>query len=99
MAWNRYQALLEYIINFSGPKPLAADQRARAKHIFYSIVTHFRAAEASDAAYSRPLLVRYTYEYSRSELSQDAFLRAFFDFIGLDIAAEHDPDLLARRPS
>lgn len=44
-------------------------------------------------AYSRPLLVRYTYEYSRSELFQDIFLGAFFEYMHLDIAAEQDPDL------
>ncbi|OAX80255.1 hypothetical protein ACJ72_05415 [Emergomyces africanus] len=92
MARHRHQVSLENIINFSGPQPLAADQRARAKRRFYSIIIHFRAAEASDAAYSRPLLVRYMYEYSRSELSQDTFLRAFFESMGLDIAVEHDPD-------
>ncbi|KAK2759095.1 hypothetical protein FQN54_003194 [Arachnomyces sp. PD_36] len=91
MAQHRHQASLEDIINFSGPEPLAVDQRAGAKRIFYSIVTYFEG-ETSDVAYSRPLLVRYMYEYSRSELSQDTFLRAFFDFMGLDITAEHDPD-------
>lgn len=92
MARHRRQASPEAIIRFSGPQPLAADQRARAKRRFYSIVTHFKATEASDATYSRPLLVRYMYGYSRSELSQDIFLRSFFDSMGLDIAAEHDPD-------
>ncbi|KKZ67875.1 hypothetical protein EMCG_06404 [[Emmonsia] crescens] len=94
MAQHHHQASLGdiSIINFSGPQPLAADQRAGVKRRFYSIVNHFRAAEASDVAYSRPLLIRYMYEYSRSELSRDTLLRAFFDFMGLDIAAEHDPD-------
>ena len=92
MAQHHHLASQDNIINFSGPQPLAADQRARAKRGFYSIVTHFRAAEITDAAYSRPLLLRYMYEYSLSELSQNTFLRAFFDFMGLDIAVEHDPD-------
>ncbi|PGG97452.1 hypothetical protein GX51_07315 [Blastomyces parvus] len=92
MARHRPQAPLENIINFSGPQPLAADQRARAKARFYSVVNHFRAAEASDAPYSCSLLVRYMYEYSCTELSQDTFLRTFFESMGLDIAAEHDPD-------
>ncbi|KMP10108.1 hypothetical protein CIHG_04408 [Coccidioides immitis H538.4] len=92
MARHRHQASLEGIINFSGPIPLAADERARAKHQFYSIINHF-STEGSDDSYRRPLLVRYTYEYSRSELSQDTFLRAFFDCMSLDIAAEQDPDL------
>nr|KMM64829.1 hypothetical protein CPAG_01181 [Coccidioides posadasii RMSCC 3488] len=87
MARHRHQASLEGIINFSGPESLPADQRARAKQRFYSIIKHFRPAEASDVAYSRPFLVRYTYEYSRSELSQDT-LRAFFDFMGLDVGGD-----------
>ncbi|KAL1957450.1 hypothetical protein VTO42DRAFT_6018 [Malbranchea cinnamomea] len=44
-------------------------------------------------AYSRHLLARYTYEYSRSELSQDTFLRAFAECMGLVISTEQDPDL------
>ncbi|EAS37218.3 uncharacterized protein CIMG_02572 [Coccidioides immitis RS] len=89
MARHRHQASVEGIIDFSGPESLPADQHARAKQRFYSIIKHFRPAlEASDVAYSRPFLVRYTYEYSRSELSQDTFLRAFFDFMGLDVAGD-----------
>ncbi|PGH00919.1 hypothetical protein AJ79_08074 [Helicocarpus griseus UAMH5409] len=86
MAWHRHQTSLE------DTQPLAADRRAEAKRRFYSIITHFTAEESSDAGYSRPLLVGYMYEYSRSELSQDTFLRTFFDFMDLDITAEHDPD-------
>lgn len=93
---HRHQASLEGIINFSALEPLIATQRARAKRIFYSIIDHFgpvppggrRASE-----YSRPLLVRYTYEFSRSELSKDTFLRAFFEFMGWDIAEEDEAKL------
>ncbi|KKZ65857.1 hypothetical protein EMCG_08362 [[Emmonsia] crescens] len=92
MARHRHQISPEGIINFAGPNPLTADERARAKHRFYSIINHF-STEGSDVAYSRPMLVRYTYEYSRSELSQDTFLRAFFECMSLDIAAEQDLDL------
>lgn len=91
MAGYYHQVDLGGIINFAGPNLLAADERARAKHRFYSIIDHF-STERPDAAYSRPLLVRYTYEYSRSELSQDTFLRAFFQCMSLDITAEQDPD-------
>ena len=95
MARHGDQASLEVIINFPGPIPLAADERARAKRQFYSIINHFNT-EGSDGSYRRPLLVRYTYEYSRSELSQDTFLRAFFECMSLDIAAEQDLGLDAK---
>ncbi|EEH46124.1 uncharacterized protein PADG_02274 [Paracoccidioides brasiliensis Pb18] len=42
---------------------------------------------------STSFLTRYIFKYSRSELSQDTFLCAFCHFMGLDIAAEHDPVL------
>lgn len=92
MAQHHCQMSLEDFINVSGPEPLAAVQRSRMKDNFYSIVNHFRAAETSDNVYSRLLLVCYMYEYCRSELSQDTPLRTFYDFMGLDVCTEHDPD-------
>ncbi|EQL29810.1 hypothetical protein BDFG_07621 [Blastomyces dermatitidis ATCC 26199] len=90
---HRHQSSLEGIINFSGPQPFAADQRARAQRRFYSIINHFDITDNSRrVGYRRPLLVRYTYEYSRSELSQDIFLRAFFEFMKVDVAGEEDID-------
>ncbi|ODH33668.1 hypothetical protein ACO22_03286 [Paracoccidioides brasiliensis] len=83
-----HQASLEGIINVSASGPLIATQRARARRIFYSIVDSFGPPPSNQrpSEYSRPLLVRYTYEFSRSELSQDTFLRAFFEFMKWDIA-------------
>lgn len=95
MAGQRHQTSLEGIINFTGPQALAANLRAHAKDQFYNIIDHCQAVEESEELrlpYSRVLLVRYTYEYSRSELSQDTFLRAFFEFMDLDITAQSNLD-------
>ncbi|EAS27843.3 uncharacterized protein CIMG_09047 [Coccidioides immitis RS] len=86
MAPHRHQASLEGILNVSGPEFLPVQKRTQAKQRFYSIINYCRTEKSPDAAYSRPLLVQYTYEYSCSELSQDTFLRAFFESIDLDVA-------------
>ncbi|TPX24826.1 hypothetical protein DIZ76_010270 [Coccidioides immitis] len=92
---HRHQSSLEGIINFSGPKPFAVDERAGARRRFYDIINHFDTTDNDKrVGYRRPRLVRYTYEYSRSELSQDTFLRAFFEFMKLDVAGEEDIDFL-----
>ena len=95
---HRHQSSLEGIINFSTEASLSDDQRARATHQFYYIVRHFESQcsvekrRQRDAQYSRPLLVRYTYEYTRSQESRDVFLRAFFQHIRLSFD-EDDVDL------
>lgn len=43
--------------------------------------------------YNHLLLIRLTYEYARSEESQDRFLEAFFWFIGLPLDGEDDADI------
>lgn len=94
MAEHRHQSSLENIINFSAPVPLTPDQRARARRLFYTVVEHFKPTDSTKkSGYRRPLLVRYTYEYSRSDLSKDTFLRAFFSFLNLDVSGDEDPDL------
>lgn len=88
---HRHQSSLEGIINFSPEESLDDDQRARAAHQFYHIVGHFESQSSPenrrqrDATYSRPLLLRYTYEYMRSQQSRDVFLRAFFQSIQLPL--------------
>ena len=90
---------LEGIIDFSTARaPLHADQRAHAKRKFYHIVGHFKTTGGNSKQYNRPLLVRLTYEYARSEESQDVFLRAFFQSMALsldihDLEADHDVNL------
>ncbi|KAK5996810.1 hypothetical protein PT974_02153 [Cladobotryum mycophilum] len=45
--------------------PLAVDQRAKAKRVFYHVIEHFEGAEdGHDNQYNRPRLVRLTYEYA-----------------------------------
>lgn len=97
---HRHQSSLEGIIDFSTRTSLSADQRARATHRFNHIVRHFELQSGSvgsrrqrDTQYSRPLLVRYTYEYARSEESRDIFLRAFFQSIQLSLDAMDDGDI------
>ncbi|EEH04035.1 conserved hypothetical protein [Histoplasma capsulatum G186AR] len=68
MAQHHCQTSLEDFINVSGPEPLAADQRARMKDNFYSIVNHFRAAETSDNVYSRLCSFAICFSYRVREL-------------------------------
>ncbi|KAL7620219.1 hypothetical protein AAE478_009212 [Parahypoxylon ruwenzoriense] len=73
--------------------PLGTDQRANAKRRFYRIVEHFDAGNNDDGnPYSRSRLIRYTYEYAISEVSQDNFLRAFFRAMALSIDEDEDTD-------
>lgn len=89
------QASLEGLLDFSAPEALAASQRAQAARTFHMIVDYFRQEEVaagSSPKYSRFLLVRYTYNFSLSEPSQDIFLRAFFESMNFNIAVGYDPD-------
>lgn len=85
---------MEGILQFSGPQPLATDHRVQVQRRFYAIVEYFEGLEGLDdpsrREFCRPLLLHYTYDYSRSRLSKDTFLRAFFHFMDLDIADEED---------
>ncbi|KAK4155758.1 hypothetical protein C8A00DRAFT_41683 [Chaetomidium leptoderma] len=88
----------------SPSSPLDAGQRTQARRKFYHILRHFEGAgpHAGDkpeddtkgnSQYSRPLLVRLTYEYARSEASQDVFLRTFFGSLALSLDGhDHDVD-------
>ncbi|WEW54911.1 hypothetical protein PRK78_000338 [Emydomyces testavorans] len=90
---HRLQSSLEGSINSFSPQSLAADQRVQAQDRFYNIINHFDVTDRTTrVGYSPPLLIRYTYEYSRSELSKDTFLGAFFEFMRLDITSEEDID-------
>ncbi|KAK2737831.1 hypothetical protein FQN57_007389 [Myotisia sp. PD_48] len=94
-AHHRHRASLEHIIYFSPTQELSVDQRRRARSLFYNVVNHFSDLDddASNRDYKRALLLRYTLEYSRSEISQDTFLRAFFNSVELDsIDQEIDVD-------
>ncbi len=92
----RHQSSLETILDLSSSRPvlLEASLHARAQDKFNLIVSHFEtvAAAVPTAHYNRPALVRLTYEYSRSDLSKDMFLRAFFDYMKLSMDGQ-DVDL------
>jgi hypothetical protein len=95
---HRHQSSLEGVINFSNKSPLGVDERAQAKRRFYHIVNHFEATDdgssgssGTSTRYNRPLLIRLTYEYARSEVSQDGFLQAFFQTMALSM--DQDVDL------
>lgn len=86
---HRHQSSLKRIPDFSPQTQLLADQHVQAQSLFYCIIDHFSTPDDKFySQYKRPLLIRYTYEYTRSETSRDRFLRAFFDSMGLDIARE-----------
>jgi len=96
---DRHRSSLEGIIDFSANTPLEAGQRARAERWFYQIIEHFREPGIKNhqrgTTYSRPLLIRYTYEYARSQESRDIFFRSFFRSLGLSsLDADDDNDLL-----
>lgn len=82
----RHQSSLKEII-FPSEASLEPGQRDQAKRKFYHIVNYWEAIESrgdrTGGDYNRPLLVRLTYEYSRSEQSRDIFLQTFFQSIGL----------------
>jgi hypothetical protein len=91
---NCHRSSLKGIIDFSVNTPLKAGQRAEAERRFYRIVEHFKEPEPKRhqqcTTYSRPLLIRYTYEYALSQESRDAFLRSFFRSMGLSLDADGD---------
>lgn len=87
---HRHQASLEDIINCSQLGPLTTDERSRARGALNDIIDHVSNHVGSKSGYSRHLLVRHTYEYSRSEMSKDTFLRVFFNIMGLDISSSED---------
>lgn len=90
---HRHQSSLEGIISFSPTPAFDAAERTVARRRFYRIINHFQDAnESCHSQYSRPVLIRLTYEYARSEESRDLFLRAFFKSIGLPVISDNDSD-------
>lgn len=66
---------------------LHANERRHASRRFYQIINYFDATEDAPTcgtSYSRPRLIRLTYEYSLSEQSRDLLLQAFFRALRLD---------------
>ena len=91
---HRHRSSLEGIIDFSTKPQLETNQRIKAKDRFYRIINHFENAEnhSKQGPYKRTQLIRYTYEYARSEASKDNFLRAFYGATGLLMGEDGDDD-------
>lgn len=93
---HRHRSSLKGIIDFSAEPPLTQTQRHSAARRFNQLVSHFDLSDGSSKHYDRVKLVRFTYEYARSEESKGNFLRAFFEFFesaGLPIDTDEDIDL------
>ncbi|KAL2145279.1 hypothetical protein VTI28DRAFT_7647 [Corynascus sepedonium] len=93
-----HQYSLESITAFQSESPLTPCARDQARRRLYHIVDHFEAAADGNSGgdnggnigrdsprYNRSLLIRLTYDYVRSSLSQDNFLRAFFGSLELSM--------------
>ncbi|CAK7212583.1 hypothetical protein SCUCBS95973_001513 [Sporothrix curviconia] len=101
---HRHQTSLEGIFDMASValEPLSPAARQAARQTFYRIVEHFVAIDPTPPqinvprqpakSYSRPLLIRYTYEYALSDESRDVFLRAFFGSMALPIASIESVD-------
>ncbi|WEW59773.1 hypothetical protein PRK78_005253 [Emydomyces testavorans] len=89
---NNNQTSFEGLINFSAAAPLTAGQRSRAETRFEKIIEYFsnNRSLTPGVEYKHDLLIHYTYEYSRSELSKDMLLRYFFHYIKEDIDSNED---------
>lgn len=91
---HRHQSSLKGILDFSTGLPLRTDERVEGERKFYRILDHFEAGEEnSTPQYSRPRLVRFTYEYALSEESRDNILRAFFNAVELPINGQEEGEL------
>lgn len=106
---HRHQVSLEDVLDFSSADqtPLSPAERQRARATFDRIVAHYESIDPFRAltpaqhstSYSRPLLIRNTYEYALSDEARDIFLRAFFGALALDIAgANSELDLAELAP-
>jgi hypothetical protein len=76
---HRHQTSLEGVINaFASTSQLNPEQRDQAARIFNTIIEASEPLQHSKGSYKQVTLVRLTYEYARSEVSRDNFLRFFF---------------------
>ncbi|KAG8407060.1 hypothetical protein J3458_020555 [Metarhizium acridum] len=95
-AHHRHQSSLEGIIDFSSSPPREDHDRTLAIEKFYHIIEHYEnnPSTFSSGQYSRPKLLRLTYEYATSEKSKNNVLEAFFQAVGLSINQLNDIDFL-----
>ncbi|CAH0044959.1 unnamed protein product [Clonostachys solani] len=87
---HRHQSSLEGILDFSARPPLDPAQRQAADQRFTELIKRFDQPpmEGEDVKYDRVKLVQLTYQYSLSDESKGAFLRAFFESIGTPISED-----------
>lgn len=87
------------LIDFSTAGHLFAEEQRRAKAIgrFRHIVNYFEDAEQQAPSYgdgyNRPALIRLTFEYARSQTSQDRLLEAFFRSLAIEMFDDDSIDL------
>jgi len=93
---HRHQSSLEGLIDFTTTEPSFANEQERAQAVgrFRRIVGYFEAVEQpalrDGGGYNRPALVRYTFEYARSQESKDSFLRVFFRSLAIGMLDDDD---------
>ncbi|DAA78685.1 TPA_exp: Uncharacterized protein A8136_2470 [Trichophyton benhamiae CBS 112371] len=90
---QHHQTSFEDVIDFSAEEPLTVDQRSHAHRRFEKAIEYFGNHISSSAKFKPHLLIRYTYEFARSELSKDMILRFFFASIKIDIDSTEDIEL------
>ncbi|EZF16020.1 hypothetical protein H112_05858 [Trichophyton rubrum D6] len=90
---QHHQTSFENGIDFSAEEPLTVDQRSHAHRRFEKAIEYFGNHVSSSAKFKPHLLIRYTYEFARSELSKDMILRFFFASIKIDIDSTEDIEL------
>ena len=98
---HRHQSSLEGILDFSQKPPLSEAQYQSASLSFRQLINYFDNLPHDRASkdYDRVKLVRFTFEYARSQVSQGNFLRAFFETANIPLDGEEvdlsDADRLA----
>ncbi|KAK6950438.1 hypothetical protein Daesc_008766 [Daldinia eschscholtzii] len=79
--------------------PLGSDERIEGRRKFYYVLDYLEAQDdSSKNQYSRPQLIRLTYEYALSEESRDNYLRAFFNALSLPIDSKENINVEEYRP-
>ena len=83
---HRHQSSLEGVIDFDpSPQLLNREQSRQARQTFSQIISFHEPLQTENGSYKRITLIRLTYEYARSETSQDNFLRYFFQYTAVTI--------------
>jgi hypothetical protein len=70
-------------------EPLEPKQRAEATRFFNQIIDHCERSQIASGPYNRVTLIRLTYKYALSEISQDGFLKHFFQYMAIPMEEEY----------